>query len=98
MRYIVDSGRIARAVDRHRRVTGTLPPSLVALTSKTAGATGQTVGPFLDAVPEPPPGYVRYRCRPWSDGMYTIAIYDPVSHDSYQFPSPDLERGVGPGR
>lgn len=95
IRYIRDSGRIARAVDQYQQATDTMPPSLVALTSATVDQAGRTVGPFLDAVPVPSPGYTRYRYRPWSDGTYTIATYDPVSGDSYEFPSLDLGRGVG---
>jgi hypothetical protein len=51
---------------------GTLPDSLAALTNRTIGTDGTRGGPFLRAIPAPPPGWSYYEYRRRDDGTFTI--------------------------
>ena len=66
-----DAQAIAAAVKMYSITFGTLPDSLEALTAP-ATAGGVTGGPFLSAVPTPPPGWSPFRYEKRDDGSFTV--------------------------
>ena len=67
-----DTRVIADAVATYSDHMGSLPKALTDLTAPLTNSRGQTAGPFLVAIPSPPPGWTRYRYRIQADGTYTI--------------------------
>jgi general secretion pathway protein G len=51
-----DSRTLGSAVGAYLAAVGSLPPTLAALTAATSGG-GTPAGPFIGAVPAPPPGW-----------------------------------------
>ncbi len=66
-----DTQAIAAAVKMYSVTFGTLPDSLEALTAP-ASVGGVTGGPFLRALPAPPPGWSPYRYEKRDDGSFIV--------------------------
>jgi hypothetical protein len=67
-----DIRSIASAVFIYLAHMGTLPTSLGALTLPSTNNVGQSVGPVLTAVPDPPRGWTPYAYRWTADGAMTV--------------------------
>lgn len=67
-----DVRSIASAVSLYAAHMGVLPRSLRNLTQSTRNRSGQTSGPVLRAVPDPPRGWTPYAYSATAEGMFTV--------------------------
>jgi hypothetical protein len=67
-----DARLLASAISIYSAHTGTLPPNLGALTVPVTNAKGQTAGPFVRALPDPPVGWTPYTYRRTSGGAFAV--------------------------
>jgi general secretion pathway protein G len=66
---------IATAVSVFEGHMGSLPATLIALTSPATNSDGVTAGPFLPRVPTPPGGaWTPYIYTPLANGTFTVTI------------------------
>jgi type IV pilus assembly protein PilA len=75
-----DERALASAVTMYSaHMDGALPPALAALTGPVVNGLGQTAGPFMAAIPNPPAGWTAYLFTPGANGTFTIASTAPAS-------------------
>jgi type II secretion system protein G len=68
-----DSRSLASAVSMYGAHMGSIPTALTQLTVPATNAQGQSAGPFMSTVPNPPAGWAAYTYTPnASAGTYTI--------------------------
>jgi len=67
-----DARLLASAVSIYSAHMGALPPTLATLTVPATNAKGQTAGPFLRDLPDPPEGWTPYSYRQAPGGRFTV--------------------------
>jgi hypothetical protein len=77
-----DTRSVGSAVTIYREHTGRLPETLDELTEEAVNARGQRGGPFMNAVPTAPHGWMPYRYVVNADDTFVISTWNPETSQS----------------
>ncbi len=71
-----DIRTLAAAVTTYHAQAGRLPVALTVLTFGASNAQAVSVGPFIEVVPSPQPGWTAYNYATGANGSFTISSTD----------------------